>query len=93
MRVIAKYKAVEVNYPDGQKEVVNFNSVQDAIEYRSRFLEVIPYRERAKTDSTYLKDFYDYLKNKGIIEKEAFKRSQLLLNKARLCAVISQNWM
>lgn len=93
MRVIAKYKSVEVIYPNGATEVVKCHSVHDALEFRSRLLNVLPYRERATKDSGYLKDFYVYLKNKGIIEKDAFIKAQSLLNKARLCEVISQNWL
>lgn len=93
MRVIVKYRTVEVIYPNGAMEVVKCHSVHDAIEFRSRFLNVLPYRERATNDALYLKDFYVYLKNKGIIEKAAFIKAQSLLNKARLCEVISQNWL
>ncbi|ENU4835438.1 hypothetical protein ACFH4J_003422 [Escherichia coli] len=92
MRVIAKYKSVEVIYPDGAIQVVKCHSVHDAIEFRSRLLKAIPYRERATNDTTYLKDFYDYLKNKGVIETDSYMRQQALIHKAAMVREISLRW-
>lgn len=93
MRVIAKYKTVEVIYPNGHLEVVKCHSVHDANEFRSRLIKVIPYRERATNDTSYLKDFYDYLKTKGVIEIDSYKSQQALIHKAALVREISQRWL
>ncbi|PXW50343.1 hypothetical protein DFO55_12414 [Grimontella sp. AG753] len=92
MKVIAKFRTVEVTYPDG--DVVNFKckSIKDALEFASRFSKVIPFRHRASTDKTYLSEFYKYLQSKGYVETERYESQMRLYKKLELVRKISQGW-
>ncbi|MER1908847.1 hypothetical protein, partial [Citrobacter portucalensis] len=49
-----------------------------------RFNAIYPFRQRAATDKNYLNDFYQYLKDKGFIEKSLYKSKMALLRKSQL---------
>lgn len=93
MKVIAKYRTVHVTYPDGEVKNIHCKSIRDALEFTKRFISAIPYRERAVTDTSYLTDFYTYLKSKGYIETELYKSHMRLLNKAKLVQELAHRWM
>lgn len=93
MKVIAKYRIVEVCYQNGEIATIECQSILDAIEFRTRFEQVIPHRERAVSDKQYLKTFYDYLKVNGYIEKEAYMKRQAIQRKAELCRELSKRWV
>ena len=84
MKVIAIYKTVVVTYPNGDKVSVKCKSIQDALTFLERFNAIYPFRERATKDKNYLDDFYQYLKDKGFIEKSLYKSKMALLRKSQL---------
>jgi len=92
MKVIAKFRTVEVTYANGEKASIKCKSLKDALEYSKRLINVIPFRERAVSDRTYLTDFYLYLKSRGYIEKDLYTREVRLFRKVELLRQISRNW-
>ncbi|EJJ0671692.1 hypothetical protein C3D80_20180 [Cronobacter sakazakii] len=93
MRVIAKFRTVEITYPNGDVGRIVCRSLKDALEYACRFASVIKVRTRATHDKQYLETFYEYLKNKGYIEKETFEKRQAMLKKASLVHELSARWV
>lgn len=93
MKVIAKFKTVQVTYPDGDVVDVKCKTLKDALVFSARLVKVFPYRERSRIDKSYLIDFYNYLKSKGYIETELFNSNMKLLMKADLVRQLSKRWM
>ncbi|TGB52859.1 hypothetical protein CRT22_23925 [Escherichia sp. E5028] len=92
MKVIAKYKRVEIEF---NKKIVsvNFSSVKDALIYTDWYKKASEIRERACTDESYPAELFSYLKNKGFIDKELFESRQRLLRKAHLLNSLNHGWM
>jgi hypothetical protein len=92
MKVIAKYKTVQVTYPNGEVVNVMCKSLIDALEYSTRLTKVLPFRERASKDKSYLTEFYDYLKSRGLIETDLYKRQLKMTRKYQLVCKLSKLW-
>ncbi|EAB8175172.1 hypothetical protein K2895_001050 [Shigella sonnei] len=92
MKVIAKYKRVEITF---NKELVSlsFSTVKDALVFTDWYKKASRIRERACTDKSYPAELYAYLKNKGIINKDLFECRQRMLRKAHLLNSLTSGWM
>ncbi|KAA1141935.1 hypothetical protein D3H66_19360 [Citrobacter portucalensis] len=92
MKVIAKYKKVEITFTS-QCVSLNFNSVKDALTYTEWYKRAIITRVRASSDISYPSELYSYLKNKGIINTEQFLSRQSMLRKANLLSSLQSHWL
>lgn len=92
MKVIAKYKRVEITF-NQELVSVSFSSVKDALVFTDWYKHVCKIRERACTDKSYPAELYNYLKNKGIINKELFESRQRMLRKAYLLDALTPGWL
>lgn len=92
MKVIAKYKRVEITF-NNELVSVSFNSVKDALVFTDWYKQVSKIRERACTDKSYPSELYYYLKSKGIINKDLFESRQRMLRKAHLLNSLTPGWL
>ncbi|EBZ2008206.1 hypothetical protein LEW62_004389 [Salmonella enterica] len=92
MKVIAKYKRVEITF-NMELVSLSFESVKDALVFTEWYKQASKIRERACTDKSYPAELYNYLKNKGIINKDLFESRQRMLRKAHLLNSLPLRWM
>lgn len=92
MKVIAKYKRVEITFTS-ECVSLNFRSVQDALTFSDWYKRVVLIRHRARVDTSYPRELYNFLKEKGIINAELFLSRQRMLRKAHLLNSLTPHWM
>lgn len=92
MKVIAKFRNVEVTFPNGEIVVVTCKTITDALAYTRYMQRAIVIRERASTTKSYPHELYQHLLEIGVVEKEKFEARVTLAHKAKLVQNIQNKW-
>lgn len=88
MKVIVKFRTVEVTYNTGVVAAIKCKTISDALSFDKHFKNAIIKRERACNDESYLQEFYAYLKSKGLVERQCYESHLNLQRKAHLVSML-----